>query len=178
VSYDVTTLVRSCGDCGLPRDSSPESIAADTPCPYCGHPQTVEASRSADDTVDQLQRAFDRMPQVSLQRLKTWLRATGEAPISYGLTLTSAPASRPLVAWIEQHDDEDSVVVKTTLSIIADALLSLYVISEEAAPADQLRDVVAAVVSGRLDQLPLPPHGPCFCGDGKRYHECHGRAAR
>jgi hypothetical protein len=58
-----------------------------------------------------------------------------------------------------------------------DALLTLYVVSEEPAPPEQLRLVIENVLDDPLDQLPLPSRGPCFYGSGKRYTKCHGASA-
>jgi hypothetical protein len=66
--------------------------------------------------------------------------------------------------------------VDEPLTTIVDVLLALYVIAEETAPPDQLDEVISNVSTGRLDRLPLPRRGPCFCDSGKRYGKCHGRA--
>ena len=99
-----------------------------------------------------LQASFYGMTWARLQRLKTTL---------HGL----------------DGDGGDATSSKAVLSTVTDVLLALYVVSDEPAPPEQLRKLLVDVLDGRLDRLPLPSGGRCFCGSGRRYGKCHRRAA-
>jgi hypothetical protein len=61
------------------------------------------------------------------------------------------------------------------LSTIIGVLLTIYLSAPAPAPPAQINQFIVNVESDKLNQLPLPLRGPCFCGSGKRYKNCHGR---
>jgi hypothetical protein len=158
-------VTRTCQECGFPI-----LAPKDAPCPYCA----VERHGASDGQVERLQSALYGLPLTTLQRVKHALRSHGESPDSAALQAALTAVHRPLAEWIG-HQDRNAASVRPILSTVVDVLLTLYVISEEPATPRQLNDVIVNVLGGRLDQLPLPRRGPCFCGSGRRYHRCHGR---
>lgn len=178
MSDDIVIDSRTCPECGFPVRAAEAPLTAVTSatavCPFCGGDDDPRDSQSTDRTIHQLRAAFYGLPLVKLQRLKLALRAAGRETNTPELTAAGAPISPQLVEWVGSQDPASA---HATLTTIADALLTLYVVSEEHAPPDQLNEVVVNIVGGRLNQLPLPRGGPCFCGIGKRYRKCHGRDA-
>jgi hypothetical protein len=166
VSEDVAMVTRTCQECGFPI-----LAPKDAPCPYCA---AVEPHGAADWLVERLQSALYGLPLTTLQRVKLALRSHGESPDSAALQAALTSVHRPLAEWIG-HQDRNAASVRPILSTVVDVLLTLYVISEEPATPRQLNDVIVNVLGARLDQLPLPRRGPCFCGSGRRYNRCHGR---
>lgn len=146
-------------------------------CRECGSSGVATLDSAADVTLTSipcrhrryglLQVAFYDLPLVNLQLLSRVLRSadTTELPAAV------APISAPLAEWIDLTDGPST---RAWLATLVDVLLALYVIAEETAPPDQLTEVIENVANGRLDRLPLPGRGPCFCGSQKRYKKCHG----
>src|SRR6185312_476163 len=101
------------------------------------------------------------------------LTATRDAGTVHDVAARVEPVSAPLATWVAgQHDVRRTGDV---LSTIVGVLLSLYVVSEEPAPPEELHQVIENAASGQLHRMPLSRRADCFCGSGKKYKSCHGR---
>lgn len=159
----LASVTRICEGAAYRSSSTAEKRSRTATCPYC-------AGAWLCDVAD-LQAFFYGMTWAQLQGLKTSFQSPGPSDATVA----------ELARWIGPNafnDDDDAAATssKAVLSTITDVLLALYVVSDEPAPPDQLRKLFVDVLDGRLDRLPLPSSGPCFCGSGRRYGKCHRRA--
>ena len=120
-----------------------------------------------------LDSVFYRMSANDLFLVKAALTATRDAGTVQDVAARIEPVSAPLAAWVAQQHDVRST--GDVLSTIVGVLLSLYVVSEEPAPPEELRQVIENAASGQLHMMPLSRRADCFCGSGKKYKSCHGR---
>ncbi|MBJ7387278.1 MAG: SEC-C domain-containing protein [Mycolicibacterium sp.] len=117
---------------------------------------------------------FYRMPARDLFQLKSALRTVDTTASVEVLAETVEPVSAPLAGWLREQSAEPPVVA-TALSAIVGVLLTIWILSEEPATPGRLDDVVDKALAGRLDEMPIPRRGACFCGSGRKYKSCHGR---
>lgn len=114
------------------------------------------------------------MPARDLFQLKSALRTVDTTASVEVLAETVEPVSAPLAGWLREQSAEPPVVA-TALSSIVGVLLTIWILSEEPATPGRLDDIIDKALAGRLDEMPIPRRGACFCGSGKKYKSCHGR---
>lgn len=114
------------------------------------------------------------MPARDLFQLKSALRTADTTASVEVLAETVEPVSAPLAGWLREQSAEPPVVA-TALSAIVGVLLTIWILSEEPATPGRLDDVIDKALAGRLDEMPIPRRGACFCGSGRKYKSCHGR---
>jgi len=102
------------------------------------------------------------------------LRSVESADSVEALAQAVEPISAPLAGWLRKQSAEPPVVA-TALAAIVGVLLTIWILSEEPATPGRLDDVIDKGLAGRLDEMPIPRRGACFCGSGKKYKSCHGR---
>jgi hypothetical protein len=114
------------------------------------------------------------MPARDLFQLGSALRTVESAESVDVLAQAVEPVSPPLAGWLREQPAEPSVVA-AALSAIVGVLLTIWILSEEPATPGRLDDVIDKGLAGRLNEMPIPRRGACFCGSGKKYKSCHGR---
>jgi hypothetical protein len=114
------------------------------------------------------------MPAHDLFQLGSALRSVEAADSVDTLAQAVEPVSAPLAGWLREQSAEPPVVA-AALSAIVGVLLTIWILSEEPATPGRLEDVIDKALAGRLDEMPIPRRGACFCGSGKKYKSCHGR---
>ena len=144
-----------------------------SPCRFCGHGGEDRRTSQPFITVH-LRLVFDGMPPSELRRVEAAVRSADPRSLA-GLRSAVAPISPPLASWMGLHDDGDAADVRATVLIVTGVLQALISTLRARPSAEQVDDIVVHVVEGRLDRLPLPATGPCFCARGQRYADCHGR---
>ncbi|WP_237570138.1 SEC-C domain-containing protein [Mycolicibacterium lacusdiani] len=114
------------------------------------------------------------MPAHDLFQLGSALRTVECAQSVDDLAEAVDPVSAPLGRWLREQSAEPPVVA-AALSAIVGVLLTIWILSEEPATPERLDDVIDKALAGRLNEMPIPRRGACFCGSGKKYKSCHGR---
>lgn len=128
---------------------------------------------SGPPSVGGLESVFYRMSATDLYLVKAALTATRDAGTVDEVAARIEPVSAPLARWVARQADVRGT--GDVLSTIVGVLLTLYMLSEEPAPPDQLHEVVEKAAAGQPHLMPLPKRVDCFCGSGKKYKSCHGR---
>jgi hypothetical protein len=110
-----------------------------------------------------------------LRRMQTLL---GEAQRA-GLGIRAVAAavenhSKELAFWMRNrgtHDDEAQVLILLGALAVAAAWLTYRA---QPAPSRRIREAIATIDEGHSYLLPIPRSGPCFCGSGSKFRDCHG----
>ncbi|MET0475778.1 MAG: SEC-C metal-binding domain-containing protein [Mycobacterium sp.] len=110
----------------------------------------------------------------------THLRSTLCAELCFGLPPAAqiaevlAPLSEDVALWFRTRESP-SEAHRVTMLLAALAVAIAWMGSRQRpAPVRRLQEAIARVSDKHLYLLPIPHGGPCFCGSGTRFSECHG----
>lgn len=163
------------------------------PCPRCGGMGSIPDGRY-DATKDSIQiMATSATSLESLRRLEAVLRAVNRPGVSgqdVADTIKSqAPEFSALVPIAERRGFDVTpwiLIVLATITVMIMMWDRLDPPSKDAT-AEQIREIYRQVIQQThtpptnrvplISPRPAPSrNGPCYCGSGKKYKRCHGRA--
>jgi hypothetical protein len=133
----------------------------------------------------------------SLQQLATVLRSINRPGVSRQAVATAiqteAPQFNALVPLVRRGGFDVAKWLTLVLATITVMIMMWDRLDpvEKGASAAQIREIYRQVIqqtqvapSPRINRVPLTSpslspsrNGPCYCGSGKKYKRCHGRAA-
>ena len=165
------------------------------PCPRCGGMGSIPDGRY-DATRDSIRiMATSATSLESLRRLEAVLRAVNRPGVSGQAVADAIKSKAPEFNALAPVVQRGGIDVGKWILVLLTAILVWQGMRAESAnkgaTTEQIREIYRQVFQ-QTQAAPLPPvnrvplisprpppsrNGPCFCGSGKKYKRCHGRAA-